>query len=164
MEQFTGKVWVLGDDIDTDIIIPTEYLALRTIEDMKPYGFSPLRPELAGQIRKGDMIVAGKNFGCGSSREQAPEVIKALGIRCIIAQSFARIFFRNSINNGLLLMEQPDLIKDIREGDEITVTVNRHVSYNGREYPLASLPENLVEIINAGGLVKAMRARNGLAD
>ena len=68
MEKFTGKVWVLGDDIDTDIIIPTEYLALKTIDDMKQYGFSPLRPELAGQIQKGDIIVAGKNFGCGSSR------------------------------------------------------------------------------------------------
>lgn len=109
MEAFTGKVWVLGDDIDTDIIIPTEYLALKTIDDMKQYGFSPLRPELAGQIEKGDIIVAGKNFGCGSSREQAPEIIKALGISCVIAKSFARIFFRNSINNGLLLIEQPDL-------------------------------------------------------
>ena len=94
MEQFTGKVWVLGDDIDTDIIIPTEYLAMKTIEDMKKYGFSPLRPELAAKIGQGDIIVAGKNFGCGSSREQAPEVIKALGIRCVIAKSFARIFFR----------------------------------------------------------------------
>ena len=163
MEKFTGKVWVLGDDIDTDIIIPTEYLALKTIEEMKQYGFSPLRPKLAGLIEKGDIIVAGKNFGCGSSREQAPEVIKALGIRCIIAKSFARIFFRNSINNGLLLMEQPDLFDHVREGEEITVMVNSHVSYNGRNYPLASLPENLVEIINAGGLVKAMRVRNGLA-
>lgn len=162
MEKFTGKVWVLGDDIDTDIIIPTEYLALKTIEDMKQYGFSPLRPELAGQIEKGDIIVAGKNFGCGSSREQAPEVLKALGIRCIIAKSFARIFFRNSINNGLLLMEQQDLSGHVREGEEITVVVNSHVSYNGKNYPLASLPENLVEIINAGGLVKAMRDRNGL--
>ena len=78
MDKFTGKVWVLGDDIDTDIIIPTEYLALKTIDDMKQYGFSPLRPELAGQIQKGDIIVAGRNFGCGSSREQAPEIIKAL--------------------------------------------------------------------------------------
>ena len=95
MDKFTGKVWVLGDDIDTDIIIPTEYLALKTIDDMKQYGFSPLRPELAGQIQKGDIIVAGKNFGCGSSREQAPEIIKALGIQCVIAKSFARIFFRN---------------------------------------------------------------------
>ena len=121
MEAFTGKVWVLGDDIDTDIIIPTEYLALKTIDDMKQYGFSPLRPELAGQIEKGDIIVAGKNFGCGSSREQAPEIIKALGISCVIAKSFARIFFRNSINNGLLLIEQPDLHDDIKEGDTIAV-------------------------------------------
>ena len=132
MEQFSGRVWVLGDDIDTDIIIPTEYLALKTIEDMKQYGFSPLRPELAGQIKKGDMIVAGKNFGCGSSREQAPEVIKALGIRCIVAKSFARIFFRNSINNGLLLIEQPDLYDRIEEGQEITVTVNRDIVFDGK--------------------------------
>lgn len=162
MEQFTGKVWVLGDDIDTDIVIPTEYLALKTIEEMKQYGFSPLRPELASQIQKGDIIVAGKNFGCGSSREQAPEVIKALGIRCIIARSFARIFFRNSINNGLLLIEQPDLYDDVKEGDTITVTVNQSVEHTGKMYPIASLPENLVQIIEAGGLVKAMRARNGL--
>ena len=162
MEQFTGKVWVLGDDIDTDIIIPTEYLALKTIDDMKQYGFSPLRPELAGQIQKGDIIVAGKNFGCGSSREQAPEIIKALGIQCVIAKSFARIFFRNSINNGLLLIEQPDLHDDIKEGDEVTVVMNEHVDYNGKQYPIASLPENLMSIIQAGGLVKAMRKLNGL--
>ena len=148
METFTGKVWVLGDDIDTDIIIPTEYLALKTIDDMKQYGFSPLRPELAGQIKEGDIIVAGKNFGCGSSREQAPEIIKA--------------FFRNSINNGLLLIEQPNLYDDMTEGDRITVTVNHHVDYEGRQYPIASLPQNLVDIINAGGLVKAMRKLNGL--
>lgn len=164
MEQFTGKVWVLGDDIDTDIIIPTEYLALKTIEDMKQYGFSPLRPELAGQIQPGDILVAGKNFGCGSSREQAPEVLKALGIRCIIAKSFARIFFRNSINNGLLLIEQKELRDWVQEGDTITVTVNRDVDCGGRKFPIASLPENLVEIINAGGLVKAMRKKNGFAD
>lgn len=162
MEQFTGKVWVLGDDIDTDIIIPTEYLALKTIEDMKQYGFSPLRPELAAQIGEGDIIVAGKNFGCGSSREQAPEVIKALGIRCIIAKSFARIFFRNSINNGLLLIEQPDLYDDMKEGETVTVTLGQDVEYQGTKYPIVSLPENLLEIINAGGLVKAMRSRNGL--
>lgn len=162
MEQFTGKVWTLGDDIDTDIIIPTEYLALKTIDDMKQYGFSPLRPELAAQIGEGDILVAGKNFGCGSSREQAPEIIKALGIRCVIAKSFARIFFRNAINNGLLLIEQPDLYDGISEGDIITVTVNEHVDAGGRQYPIASLPDNLVEIIQAGGLVKAMRRRNGL--
>ena len=162
MAQYTGQVGVLGDDIDTDIIIPTEYLALKTIEDMKQYGFSPLRPELAGQIKPGDIIVAGKNFGCGSSREQAPEVIKALGIPCIIAKSFARIFYRNALNNGLLLLEQPELHDVVKEGDTITVTVNEDVEYNGKKYPIASLPENLMEIIEAGGLVKAMRKRNGL--
>ena len=162
MAQYTGKVWVLGDDIDTDIIIPTEYLALKTIDDMKQYGFSPLRPELAGQIKPGDIIVAGKNFGCGSSREQAPEVIKALGIPCIIAKSFARIFYRNALNNGLLLLEQPELHDVVKEGDTITVTVNEDVDYNGKKYPIASLPENLMEIIETGGLVKAMRKRNGL--
>ena len=162
MENMTGKVWVLGDDIDTDIIIPTEYLAMKTIDDMKQYGFSPLRPELAGQIQKGDIIVAGKNFGCGSSREQEPEIIKALGIQCVIAKSFARIFFRNSINNGLLLIEQPDLHDDIKEGDTITVHMNEHIDYSGKEYPIASLPENLMNIIQAGGLVGAMRKLNGL--
>ena len=162
MDTMTGKVWVLGDDIDTDIIIPTEYLALKTIDDMKQYGFSPLRPELADQIKPGDIIVAGKNFGCGSSREQAPEIIKALGIQCVIAKSFARIFFRNSINNGLLLIEQPTLYDDIKEGDTISVVMNEHVDYNGKTYPIAALPENLMDIIRAGGLVKAMRKLNGL--
>ena len=161
-EKFSGKVWVLGDDIDTDIIIPTEYLALKTVEDMKPYAFSPLRPELAGQIEPGDIIVAGKNFGCGSSREQAPEVIKALGIKCVIAKSYARIFFRNSINNGLILIENADLHDAVKEGDTIDVEVNAEITHNGKAYPIASLPDNLVDILNAGGLVKAMRKLNGL--
>ena len=143
MDKMIGKVWVLGDDIDTDIIIPTEYLALKTIDDMKQYGFSPLRPELAAQIKPGDIIVA-------------------LGVQCVIAKSFARIFFRNSINNGLLLIEQPTLYDDIKEGDTISVVMNEHVDYNGKTYPIASLPENLMSIIRAGGLVKAMRKLNGL--
>ena len=107
--------------------------------------------------------MAGGQIGDGSSREQAPEVIKALGIRCVIAKSFARIFFRNSINNGLLLMEQPELRDHVEEGEEIQVVVNSHIICRNRQYPIASLPENLVEILNAGGLVKAMRARNGLS-
>lgn len=162
MEKFTGKVWVLGDDIDTDIIIPTEYLALKTVKDMAPYGFSPLRPELAGLIKEGDIIVAGKNFGCGSSREQAPEIIKALGIKCVIAKSFARIFFRNSINNGLLLIENDKLADEITEGDEIQVEVGKAITYKEKKYQIATLPQNLLDIINAGGLVKAMRKLNGL--
>ena len=163
MEPFTGKVWVLGDDIDTDIIIPTEYLALETVNDMAPYAFSPLRPELAGQIKPGDIIVAGKNFGCGSSREQAPEIIKALGVKCVIAQSFARIFFRNSINNGLLLIENAQLCHDVKEGDQVTVSLQEEsISYNGNKYAIAALADNLMDILNAGGLVKAMRKLNGL--
>lgn len=154
----------MGDDIDTDIIMPTEYLAMKTVQDMAPYAFSPLRPELAGQIREGDIIVAGKNFGCGSSREQAPEVIKALGIKCVIARSYARIFFRNAINNGLLLIENDTLCGDIHEGDTITVEPGREILYDGKQYPISSLPDNLLEILEAGGLVQAMKKRNGIAD
>ncbi len=160
MEEFTGKVWLLGDDIDTDIIIPTEYLALPSVEDMKQYGFSPLRPELAGLIREGDIIVAGKNFGCGSSREQAPEIIKALGIRCVIAKSYARIFFRNSINNGLLLIENDQIQEAVAEGDQITVRVGKEIEAAGKSYPIQPLPKNLTDILEAGGLVKAMQRRN----
>ncbi len=162
MDKFTGKVWVLGDDIDTDIIIPTEYLALKTVDDMKKYAFSPLRPELAAQIGDGDIIVAGKNFGCGSSREQAPEIIKHLNVRCVIAKSFARIFFRNSINNGLLLIENSEISDAVKEGDTIDVIMNDKIVFNGRDYPIQPLPDNLMEILNAGGLVKAMQKRNGI--
>ena len=164
MEKFTGKVWVMGDDIDTDIILPTEYLVFKTIEEMKPYAFSPLLQDIAKEIKNVDIIVAGNNFGCGSSREQAPEVVKALGVKCVIAKSFARIFFRNAINNGLLLIENAELADEVKEGDSITVTLNDKIEYKGKSYPIVSLPENLVEILEAGGLVKAMRKRNGLED
>lgn len=161
-QTFDAKIWVLGDDIDTDIILPTEYLALKTVDDMKPYAFSPLRPELAGMIKPGDMIVAGKNFGCGSSREQAPEVVKALGISCIVAKSYARIFFRNAINNGLLLIENSELHDAVTEGDMAKVTPGEEIEYNGKVYKIESLPDNLMEILSAGGLVNAMRKKNGL--
>ena len=157
-----SKVWKFGDDIDTDIILPTEYLVFPTIAEMKPYAFSPLRPELAGKIEPGDIIVGGENFGCGSSREQAPEVMKALGVRAVIAKSFARIFFRNAINNGLLLIECRELPDELCEGDTLTVTVGEKIHANGKDYKIAALPEKLMEILNAGGLVKAMRKRNGL--
>ena len=129
---------------------------------MKPYAFSPLRPELAASIQPGDMIVAGHNFGCGSSREQAPEVVKALGISCVVAKSYARIFFRNAINNGLLLIENPYLYDEVAEGDEALVTPGKEIIVNGKSYEIAALPDNLLEILEAGGLVKAMRKRNGL--
>ena len=162
IKDFTARLWKLGDDIDTDIIIPTEYLAFPTVEEMKGYAFSPLRPELAGQIEKGDIIVAGKNFGCGSSREQAPEVIKALGVRCIIAKSYARIFFRNAINNGLLVMENATLSDCVKEGDVIEVAVGDCVMAGCETFPLASLPQNLLDILEAGGLVRAMQKLNGI--
>ena len=110
----------------------------------------------------GGMLVAGSNYGQGSSREHAALVPLYLGVKAVIAKSFARIFFRNSINNGLLLIEQPTLYDEIKEGDEVTVVLNEHVDYNGEQYPIASLPENLMDIIRAGGLVKAMRKLNGL--
>ncbi len=161
--EFTGKIWKLREDIDTDIIIATQYLAIANMQEMKRYAFEPLRPELAALIEPGDVIVAGKNFGCGSSREQAPEVIAALGIRCIIASSFARIFFRNAINNGLLLIENGDLHADCREGDLLTVKINRCILYGGKEYAIGQMPDDLFAIVNDGGLVKSMKKRNGLA-
>ena len=157
MDKFTGKVWVLGDDIDTDIIIPTEYLALKTIDDMKQYGFSPLRPELAGQIQKGDIIVAGKNFGCGSSREQAPEIIKALGIQCVIAKSFARIFYRNAINIGLPAIVCKDLPDEVKTGDQMELhMLEGTAEANGKVYSCTKLPEYMQNILNAGGLIASL--------
>lgn len=156
MEKFTGKVWVLGDDIDTDIIIPTEYLALKTIDDMKQYGFSPLRPELAGQIQKGDIIVAGKNFGCGSSREHAPIAIKASGISCVIAETFARIFYRNAINIGLPIIECPAAAKEIEAGDTVEIDFDSGMIYDktkGTEYQGQAFPEFMQKIIKAEGLI-----------
>ena len=133
MEEFQGKVWKLGDDIDTDIILPTEYLVFPTIAEMKPYAFSPLRPELA--------LLLGRTHPAHrpqtptppphETREQAPEVVKALGVRAVIAKSFARIFFRNAINNGLLLIECRDLPDEVSEGDTLTVTVGEKIRANG---------------------------------
>ena len=156
MDKFTGRVWVLGDDIDTDIIIPTEYLALKTIDDMKQYGFSPLRPELAGQIQKGDIIVAEKNFGCGSSREHAPIAIKAAGVSCVIAETFARIFYRNAINIGLPIIECPAAAKGIEAGDEVEVDFDTGVITNvtkGTTFQGQPFPEFMQKIIKAEGLV-----------
>ena len=157
-----GKVFKFHNDLDTDQIIASQYLLLPTIDDMKSHAMESQDPTFAERVQPGDFVVGGSNFGCGSSREQAPEIIKALGIRAVIAKSFARIFFRNSINNGLLLIENGDLHDAVKEGDEIEVTMGERIVANGKEFPIASLPQNLLDIINAGGLVKAMRKRNGL--
>ena len=157
-----GMIFKFHNDLDTDQIIASQYLLLPNLEEMKEHTFESLDPDFPKKVKPGDFVVGGENFGCGSSREQAPGVLKALGVQAVIAKSFARIFFRNSINNGLLLIEQPDLHDHIKEGDTVTVVMNGHVDYDGKQYPIASLPENLMSIIQAGGLVKAMRKLNGL--
>ena len=157
-----GHVFKYGDNVDTDVIIPARYLNSFDAQELASHAMVDIDPDFVKNVKPGDIIVANKNFGCGSSREQAPEVIKALGIRCVVAKSYARIFFRNSINNGLLLIENDGLQADVKEGDEITVTVGEQIALGQKTYPIASLPDNLLEIINAGGLVKAMRRRNGL--
>lgn len=157
-----SKIFKFHNDVDTDQIIASQYLLLPTIDDMKGYAFESLDGDFAKNVKPGDIIVAGENFGCGSSREQAPEIIKHLNVKCVIAKSFARIFFRNSINNGLLLIENADLADVVKEGDTIEVTLNEKIVHNGTKYKIQPLPQNLMDIINAGGLVKAMQKRNGV--
>lgn len=161
MSSFTGKVWKLCDDIDTDIIIPTEFLAMKSVEDMKKHAFHPLRPELAALIQPGDIIVAGKNFGCGSSREQAPEILAALKVGCVIAKSYARIFYRNAFNNGLLLLENDQLYDLCNEGDELTVELEKgQVHLGERTFQVAAIPPDLLQMVRDGGLVATMRKLN----
>lgn len=159
---FEGKIWKFGDDIDTDIIIPTQHLSYETMDEIRSHMFEPLRPELAALIVPGDILVAGNNFGCGSSREQAAEVLAASGVRCVIAKSFARIFFRNAINNGLLLIESADLPDEAREGDVVTVEINRKMRLNGKDYKIGRIADNLYQIIMDGGLVKSVQKQNGI--
>ena len=159
--EFTGRIWKLPDDVDTDTIIPGRYGVLPDVQAMSRHCLEPLRPELASRVRPGDIFVAGKNFGCGSSREFAPACIAALGVRCIIAKSFARIFYRNGINNGMFLIETPDVYDICREGDQLTVVVNKQILVNGRAIPIYPIPDNLFAIIQAGGLVARYRALNG---
>ena len=162
MKAAKGHVFKYGDNVDTDVIIPARYLNSSDPKELALHCMEDIDKDFVKNVHVGDIIVANKNFGCGSSREQAPEIIKALGIQCVIAKSFARIFFRNSINNGLLLIENADLHDAVKEGDTIDVEVNAKITHNGKAYPIASLPDNLVDILNAGGLVKAMRKLNGL--
>lgn len=159
---FEGKIWKFGDDIDTDIIIPTQHLNYETMDEIRSHMFEPLRPELAALIAPGDILVAGNNFGCGSSREQAAEVLAASGVRCVIAKSFARIFFRNAINNGLLLIESADLPDEVKEGDVVTVEINRRMRCNGKDYKIGRIADNLYQIIMDGGLVKSVQKQNGI--
>lgn len=163
MDKIRGKVIILGDDVDTDQILPG-YAMSEPYEEIGKYAMAGLpTDDFKNNREPGCILVGGRNFGCGSSREQAPEVIKALGIRCVVARSYARIFFRNSINNGLLLIENDTLCSDVSEGDSITVIPGREILYGGKSYPISSLPDNLLDILEAGGLVKAMQKLNGIA-
>ena len=143
MDILKGRIWKFGDDIDTDTIIPGKRGTIPTIEGMKQYAFEYAKPEFGSQVKPGDIVIAGKNFGCGSSREQAATVLTANGVTAVIAKSFARIFFRNGFNSGLMLIEC-DGIQDICEdGDEVTIEVNRCVRVNGHEFPIKPMPATL---------------------
>jgi 3-isopropylmalate/(R)-2-methylmalate dehydratase small subunit len=155
MKTIQGKTWKFGDGIDTDIIIPARYLIL-PLDEMKDKAMEPLRPEFATDFEKGGIIVAGKNFGCGSSREQAPAVLKALGVAAIVAESFARIFYRNAINLGLPLIECEGFSEYVKEGDivEIDLSAGKIRLADGTEFVGSKLPDFLLAIIENGGLIR----------
>lgn len=159
-KRFSGRIWKFGDDIDTDTIIPGKRGTIPTIEEMKKYAFELLKPEFGSTVQAGDILIAGSNFGCGSSREQAATVLSYNGVRCIIAKSFARIFFRNAFNSGILLL-QCDGIQDVCEGgDIVTVDVDaQKVSVNGKEFKVGAIPENLFSIVANGGLIEDTKKR-----
>lgn len=158
-KTFSGRIWKFGNDIDTDTIIPGKRGTIPTIEEMKKYAFELLKPEFGSTVRPGDILVAGTNFGCGSSREQAATVLSGNGVRCIIAKSFARIFFRNAFNSGILLITC-DGIQDVCEGgDIVTVEVGKSVSVNGHSFPIGQCPDNLFQIVSNGGLIEDTKLR-----
>jgi 3-isopropylmalate/(R)-2-methylmalate dehydratase small subunit len=151
-----GRAWKFGDDIDTDAIIPGRYLVINDPRELAGHLFEGLRPELAMQVKEGDFIVAGDNFGCGSSREHAPLALKGAGVEAVVAKSFARIFFRNAINIGLPLFICDDVDK-VKEGDPLEI--NRvsgiiHDFTSDESYKTTPLPSFLMEIVDAGGLVE----------
>lgn len=149
-----GRVFKFHSDLDTDQIIASQYLLLPTIEEMKSHAFESLDPDFASKVAEGDYIVGGENFGCGSSREQAPSVLKALGVRAVIAKSFARIFYRNAINIGLPVIISKDLYHDVVEGDMIEVSLEEgKITHRGKDYECTKLPANLQNILNQGGLI-----------
>ena len=160
-KKFSGKIWVMGDDIDTDTIIPGKRGTIPNVREMATYAFELYRPEFASTVQPGDIIVAGKNFGCGSSREQAATVIAANGVRCVIAKSFARIFFRICFYSGILQLQNDEIQSACKEGDIVTVDVEKNtISVNGKEFTAKKVPENLFEIVNDGGLIEHCKKLN----
>ena len=154
-----GRAWKFGDDIDTDAIIPGRYLVINDPQELAVHLFEGVRPEMAGKVRQGDHVVAGENFGCGSSREHAPLALKGAGVKAVVARSFARIFFRNSINIGLPLFICSEVDK-IADGAKIEVDMAGGVIFNqsrNESYKTTPLPDFLREIVDAGGLVEYTR-------
>jgi len=154
--KIRGKVIKYGDNIDTDVIIPARYLNTHDPSELAKHCMEDIDRTFHSRVKPGDIIVAGKNFGCGSSREHAPIAIKASGISCVIAETFARIFYRNAINIGLPILECPEAAKAINDGDEVAVDLAAGKIYNltsGCEYTAAPFPDFMQEIINADGLM-----------
>ncbi len=149
-----GRAWKFGDDVDTDIIIQGKYLVINDPKELAKHVFENVRPEFSKDVKPGDFVVAGENFGCGSSREHAPLALKATGIEAVIAKSFARIFFRNAINIGLKVIEcNTDKIED---GDELKLDLDRNMVVNvtkGESYTITPIPDFLRSIIEKGGLI-----------
>jgi len=158
--QFRGRVWTFGDDMSTDHIIAGKYLGTTDAKIFAAHAFEAVDPDWAKKVEVGDLIVAGDNFGCGSSREQAPIALKTLGISAILANSFARIFFRNAINLGFPVLECPGLRQRVKAGDVIEVDMAQGEVRlpDGGITRFNALPPNVLEILEAGGLVAKIRA------
>lgn len=155
-----GKAYKFGNNVNTDEIIPAKFLNTTDAKELASHCMEGIRGDFAKKIKKGDLIVAGKNFGCGSSREHAPFSIKAAGVSCVIAESFARIFYRNSINIGLPILESKEASRAIREGDRIEVDFKKGEIKNittNRIYKSQKFPEFMEGIIKAGGLLKRLK-------
>lgn len=160
-----GTVHKYGDNIDTDVIIPARYCTSFFTEDLAPHCLEDLDTEFVKKVREGDILVAGNNFGCGSSRENAPIAIKGAGISCVIARSFARIFYRNSINIGLPIFESPECAEITEGGDVIEVDLDSGIIKNvtkNKSFRTPPFPPIIQEIINAGGMVPFVKEKQGL--
>lgn len=160
---FSGRVWKFGDNINTDDITPSPYLAIQSPEELAKHVLENENPDFPEKVQKGDIVVAGKNFGCGSSREHAPVALKAAGVSLVVAKSFARIFFRNSINVGLSVLESSELMDSVEEGEEIKVDLGKGEieTSSGKIIKTNPLPNNVLGILEAGGLVEKVKQMMG---
>ncbi len=157
-----GKIYKFHNDLDPDQIIASQYLLLPTIDEMKSHAFESLDPEFPDKVRPVDFVVGGENFGCGSSREQAPSVLKALGVQAVVARSFARIFYRNAINIGLPVVICTDLPDAVETGDEMDLSLeDGTITAKGRTFTCTHLPANLQKILNQGGLIASLNEEEG---